>query len=285
MIAMELWYNLVDLLPFEWAEPGRMLFMKNALLAIILLAPIFGTLGTMIVNNQMAFFSDALGHGAFTGIVIGGLAGFLQPMWSAVAFSLVFSVGISVVHHKTRMSSDTIIGVFSSFAVAAGIFLATLGGKSFAKLNSYLVGSILSITPSEIGIIAVILVLVLIYWYFFFNRLLFASINPVLARSRGVRTFWLETLFSMAIAVLVTVSMSWIGLLVINSFLVLPAAAARNLARNQRQYHLIAVAISLFSGVSGLIASYYTETASGATIVLITAVIFLLTLLARRRSA
>ncbi|HOK43915.1 MAG TPA: metal ABC transporter permease [Thermoclostridium caenicola] len=282
---MELWYNLVDLLPFEWAEPGRMLFMKNALLAIILLAPIFGTLGTMIVNNQMAFFSDALGHGAFTGIVIGGLAGFLQPMWSAVAFSLVFSVGISVVHHKTRMSSDTIIGVFSSFAVAAGIFLATLGGKSFAKLNSYLVGSILSITPSEIGIIAVILVLVLIYWYFFFNRLLFASINPVLARSRGVRTFWLETLFSMAIAVLVTVSMSWIGLLVINSFLVLPAAAARNLARNQRQYHLIAVAISLFSGVSGLIASYYTETASGATIVLITAVIFLLTLLARRRSA
>jgi len=285
VIAMELWYNLVDLLPFEWAEPGRMLFMKNALLAIILLAPIFGTLGTMIVNNQMAFFSDALGHGAFTGIVIGGLAGFLQPMWSAVAFSLVFSVGISVVHHKTRMSSDTIIGVFSSFAVAAGIFLATLGGKSFAKLNSYLVGSILSITPSEIGIIAVILVLVLIYWYFFFNRLLFASINPVLARSRGVRTFWLETLFSMAIAVLVTVSMSWIGLLVINSFLVLPAAAARNLARNQRQYHLIAVAISLFSGVSGLIASYYTETASGATIVLITAVIFLLTLLARRRSA
>lgn len=285
MIAMELWYNLVDLLPFEWAEPGKMLFMKNALLAIILLAPIFGTLGTMIVNNQMAFFSDALGHGAFTGIVIGGLAGFLQPMWSAVAFSLVFSVGISVVHHKTRMSSDTIIGVFSSFAVAAGIFLATLGGKSFAKLNSYLVGSILSITPQEIVIIAVILVVVLIYWYFFFNRLLFASINPVLARSRGVRTFWLETLFSMAIAVMVTVSMSWIGLLVINSFLVLPAAAARNIARNQRQYHLIAVAISLFSGVSGLIASYYTETASGATIVIITAVIFLLTLFARRRRA
>jgi len=282
---MELWYNLVDLLPFEWAEPGKMLFMKNALLAIILLAPIFGTLGTMIVNNQMAFFSDALGHGAFTGIVIGGLAGFLQPMWSAVAFSLVFSVGISVVHHKTRMSSDTIIGVFSSFAVAAGIFLATLGGKSFAKLNSYLVGSILSITPQEIVIIAVILVVVLFYWYFFFNRLLFASINPVLARSRGVRTFWLETLFSMAIAVMVTVSMSWIGLLVINSFLVLPAAAARNIARNQRQYHLIAVAISLFSGVSGLIASYYTETASGATIVIITAVIFLLTLFARRRRA
>ncbi len=284
-MAMELWYNLVDLLPFEWAVPGKMLFMKNALLAVLLLAPIFGMLGTMIVNRQMAFFSDALGHGAFTGIVIGGLAGFLQPLWSAIAFSIVFSVGISVVHHKTRMSSDTIIGVFSSIAVAAGIFLATAGGKSFARLNSYLVGSILSITPSEIAVIAIILVVVLLYWLLFFNRLLFASINQVLARSRGVPTFWLETLFSVAIAVLVTVSMSWIGLLVINSFLVLPAAAARNVARNQRQYHMIAVSISLISGVSGLIVSYYTETASGATIVLITAATFLATLFMRRRRA
>lgn len=284
-MIMELWYSLVDVLPFEWAVPGKMLFMKNALLAILLLAPIFGTLGTMIVNNRMAFFSDALGHGAFTGVVIGGLAGFLQPIWSAVAFSIVFSLGISVVHHKTRMSSDTIVGVFSSIAVAAGIFLATLGGKNFTRLNSYLVGSILSITPSEIAIIAGILAAVTLFWFFFFNRLLFASINQVLARSRGVRTFWLETLFSAAIAVLVTVSMSWIGLLVINSFLVLPAAAARNVARNQRQYRMIAVSISLLSGVSGLIVSYYTETASGATIVLITAVIFFVTLLLRRRRA
>lgn len=284
-MIMELWYNLVDLLPFEWAVPGKMLFMKNALLAILLLAPIYGILGTMIVNNQMAFFSDALGHGAFTGIVIGGLAGFMQPLWSAVAFSIIFSIAISVVHHKTKMSSDTIIGVFSSIAVAAGIFLATVGGKSFTKLNSYLVGSILSVTPSEIAIIAGILVAVIAFWLLFFNKLLFASTNHVLARSRGVRTFWLETLFSAAIAVLVTVSMSWIGLLVINSFLVLPAAAARNVSRNQRQYHRIAVLISLFSGITGLIASYYTETASGATIVLITAAIFLATLLLRRRRA
>lgn len=284
-MGMELWYRLVDLLPFEWAVPGKMLFMKNALLAVLLLAPIFGILGTMVVNRQMAFFSDALGHGAFTGIVIGGLAGFMQPLWSAVIFSIVFSVGISVVHHKTKMSSDTIIGVFSSVAVAAGIFLATAGGKSFARLNSYLVGSILSVTPSEIAVIAIMLVVVIIFWLIFFNRLLFASINDVLARSRGVHTFWLETLFSAAIAVLVTVSMSWIGLLVINSFLVLPAAAARNIARSQKQYHMIAVSISLFSGVIGLIASYYTETASGATIVLISAVIFFATLFIRRLRA
>lgn len=282
---MTLWYQLIDLLPFEWAEPGSMLFMKNALLAILIMAPIFGILGTMIVNNRMAFFSDALGHGAFTGVVIGGLAGFMLPVWSAVVFSILFSVGISIVKHKTKMSSDTIIGVFSSIAVAAGIFMATSGGKSFTKLNSFLVGSILSITPGEIALLGIILVGVIAFWLIFFNRLLFSSVNASLARSRGIRTFWLDTVFSMAIAVLVTVSMSWIGLLVINSFLVLPAASARNISSNQRQYHATAIAISLFSGLSGLIASYYFETASGATIVLISALIFLATLFMRKKHA
>lgn len=282
---MTFWYQLVDLLPFEWAEPGKMLFMKNALLAIIILAPIFGILGTMIVNNQMAFFSDALGHGAFTGVVIGGLAGFLLPVWSAVAFSIIFSVCISVVKQKTKMASDTIIGVFSSIAVAAGIFIATLGGKSFTKLNSYLVGSILSITPSEIGLLALILLFVILFWLFFFNKLLFSSVNSSLARSRGLKTFPLDMIFSMVIAVLVTVAMSWIGLLVINSFLVLPAASARNISSNQRQYHRRAIAISLFSGMAGLISSYYFETAAGATTVIISSIIFLVTLALRKRHA
>ena len=157
-------------------------------------------------------------------------------------------------------------------------------GEELCPAQLYLVKHI-EHYPSEIAVIAIILVVVLLYWLLFFNRFLFASITQVLARSRGVPTFWLETLFSVAIAVLVTVSMSWIGLLVINSFLVLPAAAARNVARNQRQYHMIAVSISLISGVSGLIVSYYTETASGATIVLITAATFLATLFMRRRRA
>jgi zinc transport system permease protein len=282
---MDLWYRLIDLLPFEWAEPGRMLFMKNALLAVLLVAPIFGILGTMVVNNRMAFFSDALGHGAFTGIVIGGLAGFMEPVWSAVVFSIVFSLVISAIRYKTRMSADTVIGVCSSIAVAAGIFIATVGGKSFTQLNSYLVGSILSVSPSEIAIIAAVLAAVLVFWLVFFNKLLFSSVNPVLARSRGVRTLRLDTIFSVAVAVLVTVSMPWIGLLVINSFLVLPAAAARNIARNQREYHLAAVLISVFSGVAGLIASYYAETAAGATIVLIMAGIFVVTLALRKRAA
>jgi zinc transport system permease protein len=282
---MSWWYKLLEVLPFEWAQEGQMIFMKNALLAIILLTHVFALLGTMIVNNGMAFFSDALGHGAFTGVAIGGILGFVEPIGSAVVFSALFAFFIAVIKNKSNMASDTIIGVFSSSAIALGIFLATLGGKSFSKLNSYLIGDILSITPKEISFLAIVLVIVFVFWLFVFNRLLLVSINPSLAGSRGIRTFWYEVVFSCVVAVIVTVSMSWIGLLVINSFLVLPAAAARNIARNQRQYHFLSVMFSLFSGIAGLILSYSFETATGSTIVLISSIIFFFTYILRKKFA
>ncbi|MEI7884883.1 MAG: metal ABC transporter permease [Clostridia bacterium] len=279
---MNIIYSWLRLLPFAWVEYD---FMLNALLAIILLAPVFAILGTMIVNNRMAFFSDALGHGAFTGVAIGGVMGLIEPLWSAVIFSLLFSVGIAAIKHKSSMASDTVIGVFSSTAIALGVFIQTSGGRSFAKAMTYLVGDILSILPREIILLAFLLIFVLLLWVFIFNKLLVTSINSSLAGSRGIHTFWNEMLFSMVIAVVVTVAMSWIGLLVINAFLVLPAAAARNISKNQRQYHFITIAISSFAGIAGLLLSYYLETATGATIVLVAAVIFFLTYLLRKKFA
>ena len=91
---MELWYAIVDLLPFEWAESGSMYFMKNALLAVLVISPLFGILSTMVVHSRMSFFSDALGHSAFTGMAIGALCGFAEPTWAAVVFAVVFAVQI-----------------------------------------------------------------------------------------------------------------------------------------------------------------------------------------------
>ena len=129
------------------------------------------------------------------------------------------------------LASDTVIGVFSSTAVALGIFLSTLGGRSFTKFNSLLIGDILSVEPAKIGLLAVILLLVVALWLLSFNRLMLSAVHPALADSRGIKVFWQETVFSVAIAVVVTLSMTWVGLLVINSLLVLPAAAARNTAK------------------------------------------------------
>jgi len=280
---VKLWYAIVDLLPFEWAQPGSMFFMKNALLAILVIAPLFGLLSTMVVESRMSFFSDALGHSAFTGIAIGTLCGLADPMWCAVVLALAFALLFTYVRRKSNLASDTVIGVFSSTAVALGIFIATLDGGSFTKFNSLLIGDILSVEPGKIALLAVILLVVAVLWVCSFNRLMLASVHPALADSRGIRVFWQEALFSAAIAVMVTVSMTWVGLLVINSLLVLPGAAARNLARNMRQYHLLSVLGALAAGIAGLMTSYYIGSSAGASITLYLAVWFLGTFLARGR--
>lgn len=272
---MNIWYSIVDLLPFEWAESGSMFFMKNALLAILVIAPLFGLLSTMVVEQKMSFFSDALGHSAFTGMAIGTLiSAAVEPMWCAVIFAVVFALLFTWVRQRTHLASDTVIGVFSSTAVALGIFIATFDGGSFTKFNSLLIGDILSVEPAKIGLLALILLLIVILWLFSFNQLMISSIHPALADSRGIRVFWQEALFSIAIAVVVTISMTWVGLLVINSLLVLPGAAARNLAKNVRQYHLFSLLFALVAGIAGLMLSYYFGSSAGASITLCLAVIF-----------
>lgn len=281
---MNLWYSIVELLPFEWAAEGSMYFMKNALLAIIIMSPLFGLLSTMIVTNKMSFFSDALGHSAFTGIAIGALCGMAQPIWCAVALAVVFSLLFSLVRSRSNMSSDTIIGVFSSTAVALGIFIATMGGKSFTKFNTYLIGDILSVSPGEIAMLAITLLVVVILWTPSINRLTLASVHPALADSRGVKVNFIETVFSAVIAVVVTLSLSWVGLLVINSLLVLPAAGARNIAGNMRKYHLWSILGALVCGIAGLMLSYYVGSSTGAAISLFLALWFVLTFIFRKKS-
>ena len=280
---MELWYALVDLLPFQWAQPGQMYFMKHALLAVLVITPLFGLLSTMVVHSRMSFFSDALGHSAFTGMAIGALCGFHEPTWAAVAFAILFALLFNLVKRRSALASDTVIGVFSSTAVALGIFLSTLGGRSFTRFNSLLIGDILSVEPGKIGVLALILLLVLLLWVLSFNQLMLSAVHPALADSRGVRVFWQETVFSMAIAVVVTLSMTWVGLLVINSLLVLPGAAARNAARNLWQYHLLSLAGAVLAGVAGLMTSYYAGGSSGAAITLYLSVWFALTFLFRKK--
>lgn len=274
---MELWYQIVGLLPFEWAQPGGMYFMKNALLAVLVITPLFGLLSTMVVQSRMSFFSDALGHSAFTGIAIGTLCGLGDPMWGAILFAAAFALLFTYVRRHTNLASDTVIGVFSSTAVALGIFIATLGGGSFTKFNALLIGDILSVESAKIGLLAVLLVVVIVLWVCAYNHLMLSAVHPALADSRGIKVFWQEALFSMAIAVVVTVSMTWVGLMVINSLLVLPAAASRNLARNLRQYHLFSVLGALAAGIAGLMTSYYCEASTGACITLYLAIYFAVT--------
>jgi len=269
--------DLLANLPFEWA---RYEFMRNALVAVVLVSPLFAIMGTLVVNNRMAFFSDAIGHASLTGLGLGVLLGLADPLFALVGFALVLGIGILVLHRLTRSSMDTIISLCMSFSIALGVVLLSRGGN-FNRFSRYLIGDLLSITPQEITWLLVTLVVVGGGLLLFYNRILLIGINDSLARSRGLNTWWIQVVFVAAIVMVVTMNLSWVGILIINSLLILPAAAARNLALNTRQYVLFAVVIALASGVCGLLASYYSDTASGATIVLVAMGFYFVTLAAK----
>ena len=274
---MESIYSLLGALPFSCLEHD---FMKNAFLAVLLVTPLFGLLSTMVVSNRMAFFSDSLGHGAFTGLAIGVLLGSVSPLWSLVVFSLLFSFVITYIKHHSRASTDTIIGVFSSTAIAVGLMLLSHGG-SFNKFSKYLIGDILSIDIDDLLLLAIVLLVVVSLWGVVFNRLLVLSINPIFAHSRGISVLTVEGLFAAVLAVVVALSIQWVGLLIINSLLVLPAAAARNVTNDVKGYHLVSVGTALFSGIAGLLIAYYCNMAAGATIVAVAATCFFVSLAMR----
>ena len=279
---MSLWYNIVDFLfPFEWAQYN---FMKNALLGVLLVTPMFGILGTMVVNNKMSFFSDALGHSALTGIAVGVMFGVDNTLVSMLAFSILLTIAIINVKNTKTSSVDTIIGVFSTSAVALGIVILSYNG-GFNKYSSYLIGDLLSISSSDIFMLIISFIVVLLIWFTCFNKFLLVSINQTFARSRGVNIKFYEYVFTILIAVVVTISIQWVGILVISSMMILPAASARNIANNIRQYHIYSVLIAVISGILGLFISYQFGCATGATIVLISSLFFAITYFISLRKA
>ena len=202
-----------------------------------------------------------------------------------MVFSIVFALLFSYVRSRSNQAADTLIGVFSSAAVALGIFVATLGGGSFTKYNKYLIGDILSVSPGEIGMLALVLLAVLVFWICCANRLTLTAIHPQLASSRGIPVELSQTLFVTAIAVVVTLSISSVGLLILNSLLVLPGASSRNIARNLKEYHGFSVLFALAAGIGGLIISYYLGCSAGAAICLILTAIFAITFCCRKGRA
>lgn len=276
---MSIWYSLCDLIPleiFHWR------FMQNAFLAVLIMAPLFGIMSTMVVSGKMSFFSDALGHSAFTGIAIGALCGIGDSTLFAVIFAVIFALLFSFVRHKSTQAADTLIGVFSSTAVALGIFIATLGGSSFTKYNKYLIGDILSVTPGEIGLLAIVLVCVLVFWVLCSNKLVLSTVHLQLASSRGSSTFLVQTAFTTIVAVVVTLAISWVGLLILNSLLILPGAASRNIAKNIKQFHFLSVLFALVASILGLCLSYFLGSSAGAAISLVLALFFAISFILRK---
>lgn len=259
-------------------------FMKNALIAVLIITPLFGIMGTMIVNKKMAYFSDALGHSALTGIAVGVVCGVSDTSVSMVIFAVIFALLLNKISSMNMASTDTIISVFSSCSVAIGLAILSKGGN-FSKYSSILVGDILSITSKEIIYLVVIFIVTILFWVFCFNKLNAICIHRTVAKSKGIHVNLLENMFAVLVALIVMLSIKWVGILIINALLILPAASSRNISENMRQYHFFSVIFSMFSGVVGLVVSYYTNVATGPMIVIIASVIYFSTFIYGNSSA
>lgn len=273
-------YNIIEfILPFNFMQYD---FMKNAILAILIVTPLFAILGTMIVNNKMSFFSDALGHSAMTGIAIGVLIGITNYSISMILFAIVFAILLNYIKDKSKVATDTLVGVFSSTAIAIGLAIMSKHG-GINKYTSYLIGDILSISVNEILTLALIAILIIAIWILLFNKLLAVSTNKALAKTKGMSPILIQNIFAILIAIIVMISIKWVGILLINALIVLPAAASRNISGNMRLYTINAILISLFSGVLGLVLSYMLGIATGPAIVIISAIFYGITFIYRKK--
>lgn len=270
------------LLPFECMQ---MRFMQTAMLGLLLIAPMAAIAGTQVVNFRMAFFSDAIGHSAFAGVAFGLLFA-VSPNLTMPLLAVIVGLGIMSVKQRSGLSTDTIIGVFFSAVVAAGLAVVSRYPQAARDMQMFLYGDILTISDSEITAMFLLLAVFLGFQLFSFNKLICIGLNLQLAKAHRIRIALYQYLFAALLSLVVILSVKAVGVLLVTAMLITPAAAARNLAGSYGKMLWYSVIISLFSAVAGLLlsAQEWMRTAAGATIVLCSCVIFCISLLFRRRS-
>ena len=247
----------------------------TSFIGCLLIAILLGTVGTMVINNKLAFFSDALGHCTFTGIALGHFIGIKNYQISTILFAVLFAILISYLVEKEKSSADTIISIFSSVGLSLGIFILTLN-KNLSSYSEFFFGDILSIKKNEILGITFLIFVIFLFWFFLFNNFLISSLNKDLATSKLINFRFYNTLFMVIISILVAITIKWVGILLINSLLTLPAAAARNVAKSMKQYMIFSIFFSILSGILGFTISYFLGSSGTPVIVLFSSLIYLI---------
>ncbi|NTU47542.1 MAG: metal ABC transporter permease [Syntrophobacteraceae bacterium] len=267
-------YDLIAAaLPFECMEAR---FMQQALLGLVLLAPMAAAMGVQVVNFRMAFFSDAISHSAFAGVAL-GLVLSVSAQWTMPALGLMVGLGIMTVQRRSTLSSDTIIGVFFSAVIAFGLAVVSRDRNVARDLQRFLYGDILTIGDGDILALIALFVILMAFQAWGYNRMLYVGLNPVLAKAHRVQVAVYQYLFAGLLSLVVIFSVWAVGVLLVTAMLIVPAAAARNFARSAGGMFWWAVAVSFSSSVAGLLVSAqdWARTATGATIILCSCLWFL----------
>lgn len=269
--------NAFSCLPFDSLQ---LRFMQQALLALLFLTPMTAMLGVEIVNFRMAFYSDAIGHSAFAGAGLGLILS-IEPHLAMPVFGVLVGLSIVALKRRTSISSDVAIGVVFSSVVAFGLAVVSRSPGVARDMQQFLFGDILTISAQEIYFLMGLLPVMLVFQIAGYNSLYLIALNPVMARAQGVHVAFWQYLFSAMLAVIVIFSVWAVGVLLVTALLIVPAAAARNLAGSARAMFWWSILISVLSAVIGLLLSAqpWLGTSSGSTIILTACVFFALTTL------
>lgn len=260
-------------------------FVVNALLCAVVIGPLLGAVGTVVVTKRMAFFSQAIGNAAMTGVAIGVLLGesYTEPYVSMFAFCLLFAIALNFTKEHTNLSPDTLIGVFLSISLAVGASLLLFVS---AKVNTHILeavlfGSVLTVSDTDINVLLVVSILVLVLGIPLFNQLILASLNPSLAAVRGVNVRLLEYIFVVIITLLTVACLKIVGAVLVEALLLIPAAAARNLITSMKGFVFLSMGISTVSCIAGIMIpmEFDLPIPSGGAIIMVAALFFVITTL------
>jgi len=262
-------------------------FVINALLCALLIGPLLGGVGTMVVAKRMAFFSQSIGNAAMTGVAIGVMLGesYTEPYISMFGFCILFALLLNYTKGRTQLSSDTLIGVFLSVSLAVGASLLLFVS---AKVNTHILeavlfGSVLTVSNTDMNVLLVVTCVVLAFGIPLFNNMLLASLNPSLARARKVRVELMEYIFVLMITLLTVACLKIVGAVLVEALLLIPAAAARNVITSLRGFVILSMIISTVSCIAGVLIpmQFDLPLPSGGAIIMVAASFFILTTIIR----
>ena len=256
-------------------------YMQRALIVALLLGPLCGLIGVFVTARRMAFFSDTISHAALAGIAVGFWLGFSDPTLPMTLVSLGVAVLMLWLKERTELLTDTIMALLLSGSVAFGIVVMSLLKGFRGELDRYLFGDILSVGPMDVGLAGLVTFVVGGWVLWNLNALALITAHEDLAHVSGIPVRALNYAFVLILTVVVALSIRLLGIILVTSLLVIPPAAARNLARNLRQELVGAVAAGAIGGFGGVAASFLFNLPCGPSIVLVCVALFLMTLAAR----
>ena len=266
-------------------------FFVRGMISVLLLAPLLGGLSHLVVARRLAFFSAALGQAALTGLTIGIVLG--EPLNAAYGgifgFCFLSALAMVYVRRHSSLPPDTLIGVFLALTLGLGLCLLVAVTRQFNvhQVEAILFGSLLTVTDADLVLLVIAAIGLVVLLFRHYNDLLLDSLSTPLATVRGINSAYLEYGFAIVLTIAILVSLKVIGALLVEALIVVPAAAARNVATGTRSYLLWSVLVAFVAGAGGLLISTRLLVPTGGAVVLALSLIFFLTLAigSLRRSA